>query len=125
MPIANVLSQSLGATDILILPPLVAPAQKDHKRFASLNKIDTIPRSVINSNFTDAITDRLDVTRVSQTQAANANDDARDRSRVWRTSIVCGVYYTVGRQAMPHQMRFRSALVGPGIGTHVIRLNRI
>jgi hypothetical protein len=63
--------------DILLLRGFISAAQKQEDDLSGLLEVNAVTRSIGNSHFADACSDRLDITAVAKAQALNAGNNFR------------------------------------------------
>jgi hypothetical protein len=68
-------SQNLCRFDVPLLGTLVATAQKNNQLLSALHEVDPVTRALVNSHFTDTITNGLNVTRVAKLKTVDPSCD--------------------------------------------------
>ena len=71
-----------GGCNILCLCSLVSPAEQDHKDVAILSQIHSVPWPKVEFQFVDALTYGLEIAKVTEAYAVEANTDPRTNLRV-------------------------------------------
>jgi hypothetical protein len=81
--------------DVSFLGSLIATGEQDHKRLSALNEIDSVPRTIVDTQFRDALSHRFHIAGVAQRQAADARINMSPRLSIFQPLEPFGIFISL------------------------------